>query len=177
MARKPRAKPRRANGANSIEPDLVRTIEAFLIREARLLDERRFEEWLALFAADGIYWVPAYPGQLSPIDTVSIYYENREVLDVRIRRLRHPRAFGQIPPSRTQHIVGNVTVEEIDNEKGEFLARSGFLMLEYRDEAQRLFGGEVRHRLRRAHGGFEIVQKRVDLINADATHEFFSIPF
>ncbi len=46
--------------------------ETFLIQEARLLDERRFREWMELFAEDGTYWVPAVPDQASPFDQAFI---------------------------------------------------------------------------------------------------------
>ena len=53
-------------------------IEEFLYREARLLDERRFEEWMNLFAEDGYYWVPAAPDQKDPYDGVSIFFDDRK---------------------------------------------------------------------------------------------------
>ena len=44
----------------------VNDFEAFVLREARLLDEQRYAEWLELFADDGIYWIPTGPNQASP---------------------------------------------------------------------------------------------------------------
>ena len=52
--------------------------EEFLIHEARLLDERRFREWMGLFTEDGTYWVPAAPDQKSPLDQASLFYDDRE---------------------------------------------------------------------------------------------------
>jgi len=54
------------------------TFETFLIQEARLLDERRFREWMELFAEDGTYWVPAVPDQASPFDQASLFYDDRQ---------------------------------------------------------------------------------------------------
>ena len=59
-----------------VENDLKSEAEAYLIAEARLLDAGRFEEWLALFAEDGFYWIPAGPGQSDPLNHLSIFYED-----------------------------------------------------------------------------------------------------
>jgi 3-phenylpropionate/cinnamic acid dioxygenase small subunit len=150
--------------------------EAFLIHEARLLDARHFREWMKLFADDGTYWVPAAPDQASPFDQASLFYDDRDLMKTRIERLEHPRVHVQTPPSRTAHLVGNVLVEEADEAKGEYLVGSTVIMVEYRDEAQRVFAGRQRHRLRRNGKDFRIVQKRVDLINCDSAFEAMGVP-
>lgn len=150
--------------------------EEFLINEARLLDERRFRDWMTLFADDGTYWVPAVPDQKNPFEEASLFYDDRELMKTRIERLEHPRIHVQTPPSRTAHVVGNVVVEEADAAKGEYVVGSTFIMVEYRDDAQRLFAGRQRHRLRRESGSFRIVQKRVDLINCDGAFEAMAVP-
>ena len=78
-------------------------IEKFLYREARLLDERRFEDWMNLFAEDGWYWVPAAPDQEDPYDGVSIFFDDRGIMKTRLERLDHPRVHSQKPASRTMH--------------------------------------------------------------------------
>jgi 3-phenylpropionate/cinnamic acid dioxygenase small subunit len=150
--------------------------EDFLIHEARLLDERRFRDWMALFADDGTYWVPAVPDQKSPFEEASLFYDDRELMKTRVDRLEHPRIHVQTPPSRTAHIVGNVVLEETDQAAGEYVVGSTFIMVEYRDDAQRLFAGRQRHRLRRHGDTFRIVQKRVDLINCDGAFEAMAVP-
>src|SRR6201997_5151108 len=135
------------------------TFETFLIQEARLLDERRFREWMELFAEDGTYWVPAVPDQASPFDQASLFYDDRELMKTRIDRLEHPRIHVQTPPSRTAHLVGNILIEEADQSKGEYVVGSTFIMVEYRDDAQRIFAGRQHHRLRRHGDSFRIVQK------------------
>ena len=152
------------------------TFEDFVIHEAGLLDERRFRDWMALFADDGTYWVPATPDQQSPFDQASLFYDDRELMKTRIERLEHPRIHVQTPPSRTAHVVGNVVVEEVDAAKGEYVVGSTLIMVEYRDDAQRLFAGRQHHRLRRHGDSFRIVQKRVDLINCDGAFEAMAVP-
>jgi 3-phenylpropionate/cinnamic acid dioxygenase small subunit len=151
-------------------------LEEFLIHEARLLDERRFRDWMALFADDGTYWVPAVPEQQSPFDQASLFYDDRDLMRTRIERLEHPRIHVQTPPSRTAHLVGNVLVETVDEAKGEVVVGSTVIMVEYRDEQQRVFAGRQHHRLRRDGASFRIVQKRVDLINCDSAFEAMAVP-
>ncbi len=151
-------------------------IEDFIVHEARLLDERRFRDWMALFADDGTYWVPAVPNQTSPFDQASLFYDDRDLMKTRVDRLEHPRIHVQTPPSRTAHLVGNVVIEEADNAKGEFIIGSTVIMVEYRDDAQRVFAGRQQHRLRRHGDSFRIVQKRVDLINCDGAFEAMAVP-
>jgi 3-phenylpropionate/cinnamic acid dioxygenase small subunit len=150
--------------------------EKFIIHEARLLDERRFRDWMGLFADDGTYWVPAAPDQKNPFDQASLFYDDRELMKTRIERLEHPRIHVQTPPSRTAHLVGNIVVEEAENADGEYDVGSTLIMVEYRDDTQRVFAGRQRHRLRRHGDGLRIVQKRVDLINCDAAFEAMAVP-
>jgi 3-phenylpropionate/cinnamic acid dioxygenase small subunit len=150
--------------------------ELFLIHEAALLDQRRYRDWMALFTEDGTYWVPSVPNQESPFDQASLFYDDRELMKTRIERLEHPRIHVQTPPSRTAHLIGNTMVESADAAAGEYVVGSTFIMVEYRDDRQRVFAGRQQHRLRRAGTGFRIVQKRVDLINCDSAFEAMAVP-
>ena len=134
--------------------------EEFIIHEAGLLDARRFRDWAALFADDGTYWVPAVPDQKSPFDQASLFYDDRDLMKTRIDRLDHPRIHVQTPPSRTAHLVGNVVIEETDSAKNEYVVGSTVIMVEYRDDTQRVFAGRQHHRLRRDGDALRIVQKR-----------------
>src|SRR5215475_15310725 len=128
----------------------VAACEQFLIHEARLLDEGRFDEWLALFTADAWYWVPSQPDQKSPRDTISLIYDDRRLLETRVRRLSSPRIYSQEPRSRTSRIVANVTVEEAAADGLACTVRSKFQLLEYRRNAQTPYAGTSLHRLVRA---------------------------
>lgn len=145
------------------------------MHEARLLDEAKFDDWLALFTADGWYWVPSQPGQDNPHDTVSLIYDDRRLLETRVRRLASPRMYSQEPRSRTSRIVGNPTIEEGDGSA--CTVRSKLIMVEYRREQQRLFAGTVWHRLVLIDGAIRIAWKRVDLINCDAPLDGITQPF
>ena len=150
--------------------------EEFLIHEARLLDDRRFRDWMALFTDDGRYWVPAVPNQDSPFNQASLFYDDRDLMKTRIDRLEHPLIHAQTPPSRTAHIIGNIVVDAADDKAGTYSVVSTVMMVEYRDEQQRVFAGRQTHTLKRDGGGFRIAQKKVDLINCDSAFEAMAVP-
>src|ERR1700689_4271731 len=134
--------------------------EQFLLHEARLLDDGKFDAWLALFTPEAWYWVPSEPAQADPVETVSLIYDDRRLLETRVRRLASPRMYSQEPRSRTSRMIGNVTIDE--NDGNSCTVRSKFMMIEYRREQQRLFGGTARHRLVQVDGRIMIAWKRID---------------
>jgi 3-phenylpropionate/cinnamic acid dioxygenase small subunit len=154
-----------------------RAVERFVYEEARLLDERRFAEWLELFDEDGAYWVPAQPEQESPHDAPSLFFEHKSLLVVRVNRLQQPSMHAQAPPTRTHHQVGAVTAQQSRRGKIDIEVRSALIVCEWRNDEGRWFAGTVQHQLRRVPEGFRIVLKRVDLINCDAPHRALSVPF
>ncbi len=155
---------------------MVDAVAAFLHREARLLDERRFEEWQALFAPDGVYWVPARAGQTDPLHEVSIFYDDPVMMAARIRRLRHPRIHAEVPPSQAVRSVTNIEV--LPGASGLVEARSVLLMTEFRAGAQTAYHGRVAWQLEpAAKGDFLIRLKRVDLVNAEGMHRAMTVPF
>src|SRR5262249_55606104 len=139
-----------------------------------LLDEGKFGDWLALFTDDAKYWVPSQPDQKSPLDTVSLMYDDRRLLETRVRRLASPRIYSQEPRSRTSRIIANVTIEA--HEASSITLRSKFTMVEFRRNEQRLFAGTSHHTLVRSEQ-LKIAFKRVDLVNCDAPMDGLVIPF
>ncbi len=149
-------------------------VEDFLFLEARCLDDaRRWEEWLGLYAQDATYWIPYDREQADPIHQASIIYEDKPLLDARIRKLKHPRSWSQQPPGRTARVVGNVTIDGGTGAAGELLVHSTFHVLEFRRDAWQPYGGHYTHRLVREGAGLRIRHKRVDLISADGIYEHF----
>jgi ethylbenzene dioxygenase subunit beta len=153
---------------------LQHRVEQFLYREARLLDQGDYWAWEALFADDGLYWVPLTHGQTDPLNHASIFYEDAILRDVRIRRLAQPHAWSQDPPTRTARIVGNVMVLA---ESAEALQiGSTFQMVEWRKRReQRLLAGSYTHDLVPDGDSFKIKLKRVDLINCDGIQDPFEV--
>jgi 3-phenylpropionate/cinnamic acid dioxygenase small subunit len=138
--------------------------EQFLFHEARLLDTQRYEEWLELFTADATYWLPLEQGQKDPYETSSIIHDDRTLLELRVKQIRHPRAHARLPLARTVHQIGNVSVLS-DGE--EVRVSSTLTVVEFRNEKQRVYGALVEHRLRRKGDTFQIAHKRVDLVNSE----------
>lgn len=137
----------------------------FVAHEAALLDAGRFDDWLALFAKDGHYWVPLQgAAQADPLSHNSIAYEDRLLLQLRIERLKNPRAHSQHPRSHCQHVLQRAVIEQ-DDETGLALA-TPFIYVEARGEEQLLLAGTCRHLLVRHGESFLIRQKRIDLLNA-----------
>jgi benzoate/toluate 1,2-dioxygenase beta subunit len=139
-------------------------VEDLLIREAALLDARKLDEWLALYTDDCTYWVPAAQGQASGKDHVSHIYDDRKLLETRVRRLQHAMAHAQTPQSRTVHLITNMRRD------GDAVL-SNQLVIEYRDGRTRQFAGHCRHEI--VDG--KIRFKRFELVDADGVHEGISI--
>ena len=155
----------------------LRTIEEFLFYEAKLLDKREFEKWLTLFTKTASYWVPISRSQENPHDTISIIYDDRKLLETRVRRLQNVNIHAQNPPSCTSRIVGNILIEKIEEKPKTFFVSSQFQMVEFRGDDQRLFAGHSFHCLTKNKEKLYIKSKRVDLVNAEGMNEGITIPF
>ncbi|MEO8135112.1 MAG: aromatic-ring-hydroxylating dioxygenase subunit beta [Betaproteobacteria bacterium] len=153
-------------------PETQHAVEQFLFRQAGYLDDKRWQDYIALFADDGHYWMPAAPEQTTGEGTPSIFYEDQNLMNVRMRRVRHPDAWSQRPLWGTNHVVGNVIVEPDDPQTGELIVRSRFHMMEFRRETSRHFAGSYVHHLRRTPDGFRIRLQRVDLVNGQGPFEY-----
>jgi len=140
-------------------------VERFIYDEAQLMDEHRYDEWLALWTDDALYWVPSGRDDINPKREISLIYDDRVRLQVRIARLKSGFAHAQEPKSRMRRVVSNIVIEEVEN--GEILVQSNFLLAELRRGKQDLFAGRTMHRLRPHDGSFKLVSKKVLLVNND----------
>jgi 3-phenylpropionate/cinnamic acid dioxygenase small subunit len=140
----------------------------FVYREARLLDEKRFDEWYELFTDDARYWMPLGRDQSEDETHTSLFDEDKLLLRVRIERLRSPNAFSQQQPSFSQHILQRPSVEEADERAGRFVVRTAFLYAEAQLDRQLLLAGRVWHHLVSADGTLRIRLKKIELLNRDA---------
>jgi len=139
----------------------------FLYREARLADEARYAEWLALWTDDGIYWVPATtdPGA-DPDRHLSHIYDNRARLDTRVKLLQSGHRYSQEPASLMRRLVSNV---EVAREGGGLVAESNFILAELSVQAgheMHWWAGRATHRLRRVGDELRMSHKKVVLVNA-----------
>jgi benzoate/toluate 1,2-dioxygenase beta subunit len=144
-------------------------IERFLYDEADLLDRPDLDTWISLYTEDGTYWMPVEEDQADPINHISLFYDDRVMMEVRRRNFVHPRAASKDHKVRCSHIIGNVR-DAGRTERGDHLITSNFqTLLFYRDE-QRMYGGKYEHHLVTHEDSFRIRHKKVTLINCDAPH-------
>lgn len=148
------------NPDRSIEHEIQR----LLTLEARLLDQRRFDDWLSLYAGECLYWVPASTGAGDPRREVAVAFDDRRRIEDRLYRLGTGSAWSQAPASRTVHMLSNV---EVFKRNSAVLSRSSFLVTEFRAGETHRWSGWYAHRLRRDAGGWKIEVKQVNLIDCD----------
>jgi len=154
--------------------DAVRDAIELVEREARLLDERRFEEWLTLFAEEGWYWMPASWGQTSPDDALSLVYEDRRLLALRVRRLASPVVHVEQPASRTHHHLSGLRSQILSD--GAVEVQSMQLIVMVRAAEKQLFSAQCIHRVVSGRQGFQIAAKTIRLIDCDFPHRGLAVP-
>lgn len=137
-----------------------------LEREARLLDQLRYEDWLKLYAAECVYWVPATQQAGDPRREVAVMFDDRRRLEDRVYRLRTGFAWSQAPASRTVRLTSNVEVFATENEAVR-MVRANFLISEFWGDETRLLSGWSGHRIVDHNGRWEIQAKQVNLLECD----------
>ena len=146
----------------------VRAALDFLHREARLADEGRYAEWLALWIHDAVYWVPATTDPAAdPAKHLSHIYDNRARLETRVKMLETGVRWSQAPASLMRRLISNVEVRDAGG--GELVAESNFILGELAVQARHemhWWVGRTTHRLRRVEGDLRLAAKTVVLINA-----------
>ena len=146
------------------EGDLIR----FVIHEARLIDEQRFDEWLDLFTENARYWMPLEMGQTDPILQQSLFYDDMLLMRIRVERLKGARTFSQKPKSRCHHVLQVPQVEAMEEDANRYVTWTPFHYLETRLDEQTLFAGWSTHEMTMVDGGLKMRLKRVDLVNPDS---------
>jgi benzoate/toluate 1,2-dioxygenase subunit beta len=140
----------------------------FIHREARLADEARYAEWLALWTDDAVYWVPATTDPAADPDKhLSHIYDNRGRLETRIKLLQTGHRYSQEPASPMRRLIANIEVAPAEN--GELVADSNFALAELAIQARRemhWWVGRAKHRLRRVGSELRMCRKTVVLVNA-----------
>lgn len=140
----------------------------FVYDEARLLDEKRFDEWYALLTEDVRYWMPLTRAQPNGETYTSLFYEDKLLLKVRIDRLRHPNAFSQQQPSYCQHVLQQPQVEVFDEAANNYVMRTPFMYFEAQLDNQLILAGVAWHHLTVTDGTPRIRLKKIELVNREA---------
>ena len=168
---------------SGINEDVTREVEQFLYREVRLLDERRFHEWLELLTDDIRYWMAGrtnrYPRSSKAIsildperyveddvikeDELAIFDEDKGSLSGRVARLDTGMAWAEDPPSRTRHLISNIEVEPGETAQ-EIKVYSNFVVYRSRAETEQdFYVGARRDVLRRVAGAWKIAGRKITL--------------
>jgi 3-phenylpropionate/cinnamic acid dioxygenase small subunit len=145
----------------------------FYTREAWLLDERKFKEWLDIFTDDVLYFMPRRKNvprrelhrELTPLGDLAILEEDKRYLEMRVARLDTGMAWAEDPPSRTRHLIGNL--EAMPRQDGEVEVRTAFLV--YRSHLEtdaQLLSGCREDVLRKVNGIWK-VKKRTIVLDAN----------
>jgi 3-phenylpropionate/cinnamic acid dioxygenase small subunit len=174
--------------------DTFRSVEQFLYREARLLDEGRFHDWLGLFTDDVHYTMTArsnrYPRSSKAIaildadrydeddsDELGLFDEDIKTLGARVARLDTGMAWAEDPPSRTRHLITNIEIEA-ETPNAELTIHCNFIVYRSRGETEQDFyvGARV-DTLRRVDGAWKIATRRMILDQNVLTAKNLSIFF
>lgn len=156
----------------------LEALRDFIEHEAELLDEQRFDDWAALYADDAVYWAPAARDQASWLNHVSLLYDDKHTIKIRVQRLNHPMIHCQDPRSTCVRVLSSFKLDWASDDGTQYRVRSKFIMLEDRPGAdRRFFGGRLTHTLRRNGDDLEIVLKKVELTNCDQAFPMLTQPF
>ena len=153
-------------------------VELLLFQEARLLDDRRYADWLDLLTVESVYWIPLNPLD-DPATSWALAFDDRRRIEDRIAWLGTEKVHGQIPVSQTQRSLANIEVWKI-NEKI-CRTRCTFICHEYRPDKHRHWSGRLDYRLERSPGpstggvNWQIAWKVVTLIDAEGPQENLTV--
>lgn len=146
---------------------LYEQVQQFVFREARLADQWQLDEWLALWAPQALYWVPVNHDDVDPQRELSLIYDDRQRLEMRIARIKSGMAWTQEPRSRMRRVLSNVELAVVPD--GMLEVHSNFHLNELRPSTstQVVWTGHTLHHLLPAGDGFQIALKKVLLLNND----------
>ena len=156
-------------------------IEQFLYREARLLDDGRFDDWLDLFTEDAQYWMPARETRATRDEGVRkagelpMFEDDKSFLAMRVKRLESGLAHAEQPPSRTRHFVTNIEI--VPDGDDEIEVHSNILVFQSRlERTEMFFVGKREDRLRKVDGSWLIARRKI-LLDQNLFPRSFSIFF
>lgn len=149
----------------AINFELLREIEQFIYREARLQDEHEYDAWEALWTDDGVYWIPANGDDIDPESQMSIIYDNRSRISLRIKQFHTGKRHSQAPRSRLRRVVSNV--ELLDSEGSDIRVGANVMIFESNLRADTVWAARYEYQLRHVGEVLRMARKKVILVNND----------
>jgi 3-phenylpropionate/cinnamic acid dioxygenase small subunit len=164
---------------------LLPEIVDFLYREALALDERRWDDWLALFTEDCEYWVPAWKSEDEQTDNPHrelslIYYSQRSGLEDRVWRVKSGRSAASTVLPRTQHLIHNPRIAGVHGAHDERVdVACEWTVHQYlpKEKTVEIFFGRYRQTLVKEEDAWRIAAKKIILLNdyLPAKIDFYSL--
>lgn len=142
---------------------LLEEVTQFIYREARLQDDHAYDEWEALWTDDAIYWVPANGEGIDPETEMSIIYDNRSRIALRIKQFHTGKRFSQTPRSRLRRIVSNIEILACDERQA--VVTCNAMVFESSPRGDTLWASRNEYTLRREGAGLRMAAKKVILVN------------
>jgi 3-phenylpropionate/cinnamic acid dioxygenase small subunit len=156
-------------------------VAEFLYREARLLDTRKFGEWLDLFTDDAVFWVPAVGMDRAyttePETSLNfIYIAGRAGLEARVFRVESGGSLASNPLPHTRHLVTNVLIDS-DGPSDVQVSANTQVVAFCEPRGQQILNASYEYTLRKQTGGLRIARKKVMLLEyvIDGYFDFFTI--
>ena len=153
-------------------------VEAFLYREARYLDDKEWDGWLALYTSNAVFWMPSWDDDDKLIDNPQteislIYYGSKQGLEDRVFRIRTERSSAtSLPEPRTSHNISNVEI--VEQSAGQAKIRFNWFTLNFRYKTVDTYFGTSFYTLDTTGADFKITNKKVILKN-DYIHHVVDI--
>ncbi len=150
------------------DSDLHAEVTRLVYREAMLLDRRRWDDWIAMFTEDAVYWVPAWKSEEETTDDPDgqlnlIYLRDRGGLEDRVFRIQTRESYASVPLDRTVHVVSNVLVENETDDEIEVTANC--LVHTYGKKGGMTRSGLYDYTLRRVDDALKIARKKIVFID------------
>lgn len=144
---------------------ILQEVTQFIYREARLQDAHEYDDWEALWTDDAIYWIPANGENIDPEREMSIVYDNRSRIALRIKQLHTGKRHSQTPRSRLARVVSNI---ELLGENGsEINVAANAMVFESNMRGETLWATRNEYLLRRVDDQLRMARKKVILVNND----------
>ncbi len=151
-------------GASSLESGaLLREVEAFVHHEGNLQDRHEYDAWEALWTEDGVYWIPANGDDIDPEKEMSIIYDNRSRIALRIKQLHTGRRLAQTPQSNLVRVISNIQIVSLAAD--DIQVRANAIIFESAPRRDTLWGARYEYTLRRLGGALRMARKKVLLVN------------
>lgn len=138
-------------------------VSQFIYQEARLQDNHEYDAWEALWTDDGIYWIPANGDGGDPEQEMSIIYDNRSRITLRVRQFHTGKRHSQSPRSPLRRVISNVEI--LENDGTNLVVTANAIVFEAHARGDTIWGSRNEYRLRREGDTLRMAGKKVVLTN------------